>query len=174
MDIITEVNKWLEGENQDCNPETLVANLLLKLEQKEREAVALEDALKKANLCCCDNEEKSRELKAEVKERWQTDTIKNKQINKLLAENERLMGGFSMKNCKSYVTGQQIICDRCGYTWDINDPEPPECKIELHLQGEPVAGSVDWVTSEYGTDPELPTLETVAENLKRIREVLKK
>ena len=39
--------------------------LLTKLEEKEREAVALEDALKKANLCCCDNEEKNRELKAE-------------------------------------------------------------------------------------------------------------
>ena len=40
-------------------------DLITKLEEKEREAVALEDALKKANLCCCDNEEKNRELKAE-------------------------------------------------------------------------------------------------------------
>ena len=98
MDIITEAREYLE-----CHPllsdgtyfaehNNLIKALLTKLEEKEREAAALEDALKKANLCCCDNEEKNKELKAEVKERWQTDTIKNKQINKLLAENERLMG----------------------------------------------------------------------------------
>ena len=70
MDIITEAREYLE-----CHPllsdgtyfaehNNLIKALLTKLEEKERE----------------------------LKERWQTDTIKNKQINKLLAENERLMG----------------------------------------------------------------------------------
>ena len=25
---------------------------------------------------------------------------------------------------------QQIHCARCGYTWDIDDPEPPACRPE--------------------------------------------
>lgn len=30
--------------------------------------------------------------------------------------------------CNAYVIGDQYHCDSCGLSWDINDPEPPECK----------------------------------------------
>lgn len=30
--------------------------------------------------------------------------------------------------CQAYTRGDQLFCDRCGVTWDMNDNEPPECK----------------------------------------------
>jgi len=29
--------------------------------------------------------------------------------------------------CRARVYGDQTICDKCGLTWDTNDPEPPAC-----------------------------------------------
>lgn len=26
---------------------------------------------------------------------------------------------------------QQMRCTRCGYVWDLDDPEPPTCRDEL-------------------------------------------
>ena len=36
MSLIDEANKWLEGENQDCNPVTLVEDLIIGLEAKDK------------------------------------------------------------------------------------------------------------------------------------------
>ena len=30
-------------------------------------------------------------------------------------------------NWKARRYGDQMICDRCGLSWDINDPDPPKC-----------------------------------------------
>ena len=36
----------------------------------------------------------------------------------------------SRPNCKAYERGDQWFCDRCGVTWDLNDDDPPECRID--------------------------------------------
>ncbi len=30
--------------------------------------------------------------------------------------------------CKAITRGTENHCDRCGFVWDIDDPDPPECK----------------------------------------------
>jgi hypothetical protein len=35
--------------------------------------------------------------------------------------------------CKAHTVGNQIICDDCGLTWDMDDREPPDCN-----QGAPI------------------------------------
>lgn len=32
-----------------------------------------------------------------------------------------------MKPCAARQYSDQMICDKCGLQWDINDPEPPTC-----------------------------------------------
>lgn len=32
-----------------------------------------------------------------------------------------------MSRCKAYQMSDQMRCDLCNFTWDINDPEPPTC-----------------------------------------------
>lgn len=29
--------------------------------------------------------------------------------------------------CEARQYSDQMLCDRCGLQWDVNDPEPPEC-----------------------------------------------
>lgn len=31
------------------------------------------------------------------------------------------------KKCKAYRRNDQLICDRCGLIWDVNDTDPPKC-----------------------------------------------
>lgn len=33
-----------------------------------------------------------------------------------------------MKNCKARQYSDQMQCGACGLAWDVNDPEPPECR----------------------------------------------
>ena len=40
------------------------------------------------------------------------------------------------KTCEAETVGQEHACTRCGYVWDINDPEPPKCKTKGELQAE--------------------------------------
>lgn len=30
--------------------------------------------------------------------------------------------------CKARRYSDQMQCGRCGYVWDVNDPDPPKCK----------------------------------------------
>jgi hypothetical protein len=30
--------------------------------------------------------------------------------------------------CEATVKGSEYHCGRCGYVWDIADPEPPTCR----------------------------------------------
>lgn len=34
-------------------------------------------------------------------------------------------------NCKAYQVSDQAICAECSLVWDMNDPEPPVCKIDF-------------------------------------------
>lgn len=29
--------------------------------------------------------------------------------------------------CKKYREQDEYVCARCGYRWDVSDPEPPKC-----------------------------------------------
>lgn len=33
--------------------------------------------------------------------------------------------------CKARQFSDQMCCDKCALQWDVNDPDPPECKSEL-------------------------------------------
>jgi len=30
--------------------------------------------------------------------------------------------------CKAVQYSDQYVCNECGFIWDMNDPDPPECK----------------------------------------------
>ena len=32
--------------------------------------------------------------------------------------------------CDARQVCDQMSCARCGYVWDVNDPEPPACKTD--------------------------------------------
>lgn len=32
-----------------------------------------------------------------------------------------------MSNCKARQYSDQMLC-KCGLAWDVNDPDPPECR----------------------------------------------
>ena len=34
-------------------------------------------------------------------------------------------------DCKARQYGDQMICAPCGLNWDVNDPEPPECRKNI-------------------------------------------
>jgi len=36
-----------------------------------------------------------------------------------------------MTTCRSRRTDDQMICGQCGLAWDINDPEPPSCRMAV-------------------------------------------
>ena len=36
------------------------------------------------------------------------------------------------RNCLARQHSDQMICMKCGLVWDVNDPEPPECKRDEH------------------------------------------
>lgn len=31
-------------------------------------------------------------------------------------------------SCKAKQYSDQMICDTCALQWDVNDPDPPECR----------------------------------------------
>ena len=35
-----------------------------------------------------------------------------------------------MKSCEARQYSDQKVCHRCNLVWDMNDPEPPECRPE--------------------------------------------
>lgn len=63
MSVIDEAKKWLETDYGSCSADItaaseVVGDLVGELEQKDKQQIALEDALKKSNLALCDTEEK--------------------------------------------------------------------------------------------------------------------
>lgn len=39
-----------------------------------------------------------------------------------------------MNSCQARTSGTERHCHRCGYTWDLNDPEPPTCKTDKQIR----------------------------------------
>jgi len=37
--------------------------------------------------------------------------------------------------CNAYQEQDEYVCNRCGYRWDVKDPDPPRCKTDLKLYG---------------------------------------
>lgn len=35
-----------------------------------------------------------------------------------------------MKTCRKRRYNDQYHCDHCGTEWDIDDPEPPVCRVD--------------------------------------------
>lgn len=40
------------------------------------------------------------------------------------------MSSSTIITCGKRYEGGQMVCDRCGFTWDMNDPDPPTCRDE--------------------------------------------
>lgn len=38
--------------------------------------------------------------------------------------------------CKARQYSDQMQCGLCGLAWDVNDPEPPECKPDTRTHAE--------------------------------------
>lgn len=34
-----------------------------------------------------------------------------------------------LHNCAARQYSDQMTCHKCGLVWDMNDPEPPECRL---------------------------------------------
>ena len=41
-----------------------------------------------------------------------------------------------MRGCEARQQSDQMCCNRCGTVWDMNDPDPPECKTDEQLHQE--------------------------------------
>ena len=52
------------------------------------------------------------------------------------------------RNCKAYQVSDQMRCPRCGYQWDVNDPDPPWCKNEKTIQEEKNKAAAEKALSE--------------------------
>lgn len=35
------------------------------------------------------------------------------------------------RECHARQYGDQMCCGKCALTWDVNDPEPPECGHDI-------------------------------------------
>lgn len=62
-------------------------------------------------------------------------------------------------SCAARQYSDQMVCSKCGLAWDINDPEPPQCKPELEsrlFRDEPAVSPVtrgQLVSVTFETDP---------------------
>ena len=44
---------------------------------------------------------------------------------------------MSRPNCAAkHQGGNEYRCDRCNFTWDTDDPEPPKCKTDVEVNHE--------------------------------------
>lgn len=41
------------------------------------------------------------------------------------------------KRCKAIQYSDQMRCNTCNLTWDVNDPDPPKCKSREELTLKP-------------------------------------
>lgn len=57
------------------------------------------------------------------------------------------------KACKARQFSDQMSCSACGLTWDMNDPDPPECQLEKNIKK--VAADIQMVADAHEM-PEMP------------------
>lgn len=48
---------------------------------------------------------------------------------------------YRPQQCQAVQYSDQKVCNRCGFTWDMNDPEPPECLTKRQLGRATIAQS---------------------------------
>lgn len=46
-------------------------------------------------------------------------------------------------SCQATCIGDQMICESCSLVWDLNDPEPPPCKVPEKPPPAPKTPKVD-------------------------------
>lgn len=46
--------------------------------------------------------------------------------------------------CEAVQFSDQMRCDRCGLSYDVNDPDPPDCKKPVTVHK---GASVGWTTA---------------------------
>lgn len=39
------------------------------------------------------------------------------------------------ERCQARQHSDQMVCEKCGLGWDVNDPEPPACTIVASVKG---------------------------------------
>ena len=74
------------------------------------------------------------------------------------------MSSSMTTTCGKRYEGGQMVCDRGGFVWDVDDPDPPECLDENESGGPrppPIEG--DNVAPKGDHDEEL---RKIRENLK--------
>lgn len=57
-----------------------------------------------------------------------------------------------MSNCEAKQMSDQMVCDFCEQVWDVNDPEPPQCRWQSlrSIQAEAVESIFDNITAIGG------------------------
>jgi len=66
--------------------------------------------------------------------------------------------------CEAYQVSDQMNCARCGFVWDVNDPDPPKCspgREEVRKQYTPPSKPLDETRDE-----------TSKKNFAKLREAL--
>ena len=46
------------------------------------------------------------------------------------------------KTCEARQQSDSMVCNRCGYIWDVNDEDPPRCK-ERFVFNDPVEVEIE-------------------------------
>lgn len=57
-----------------------------------------------------------------------------------------------MPGCKARRVSDQMSCDHCGLLWDVNDPDPPSCKIDNIVITERNATSLITPAGDHDTE----------------------
>lgn len=64
--------------------------------------------------------------------------------------------------CRARYCGNQMICERCGLAWDVNDREMPQCRTDrqiddavcvIELQQDDIYSDVNEWADRYKTEP---------------------
>lgn len=70
-------------------------------------------------------------------------------------------------NCQARQYGDQMMCAPCGLNWDVNDPEPPECrKVDRRLKSVKEFVKLESKPSEPGRLPDKLPDDVAAEMVK--------
>lgn len=52
------------------------------------------------------------------------------------------------RNCQARQQSDQMCCGRCGLAWDVNDPDPPDCKpVVAKIQQTTTVAEIQQTTS---------------------------
>ena len=73
------------------------------------------------------------------------------------------MSSSTTITCGKHYEGGQMVCDRCGTAWDMDDPDPPACRDKNEpISPRPRSTEEDPVTPKGDHDEEM---RKIRENL---------